>query len=233
MLNHQSFTDLFEFDSSLKEVVTDIDKFIAAEKLAGHTVFPPEEEIFTALDLTSLNEVKAVILGQDPYHDERQAHGLAFSVREGTKMPPSLRNIFKELQSDLGIKAESTELTKWAKEGVLLLNTVLTVRAHTPGSHRKKGWEKLTDTIIKYVNHHSVNAVFILWGRDAWSKEPLIDTAKHLVIKSVHPSPLSAYQGFFGSKPFSRTNNFLISKNIAPVDWTLPSNTAAEQGELF
>lgn len=231
MLNHPSFTGLFKFDSSLEGPVRDLDKFLAEEKAAGHTVFPPEDEIFTALDLTSLNGVKALILGQDPYHDDKQAHGLAFSVREGTKMPPSLRNIFKELQSDLGITAETTELTAWAKQGVLLLNTVLTVRAHTPGSHRKKGWEILTDAIVKYVNLKSPHCVFILWGRDAWAKEPLINIDKHLIIKSVHPSPLSAYNGFFGSKPFSRANEFLQKNNITPIDWSL-ENTCT-QGELF
>ena len=229
MLSHASFTELFEFDPSLERVVKDIDDFLTAEKAAGHTVFPPEDEIFTALNLTSLNEVKALILGQDPYHDDKQAHGLAFSVREGTKMPPSLRNIFKELKSDLGITADSTELIPWAEQGVLLLNTVLTVRAHTPGSHRKHGWEILTDAIVRYVNLKSPHCAFVLWGRDAWMKEPLIDTEKHLIIKSVHPSPLSASRGFFGSRPFSQINNFLTEKNIVPVDWSL----ASPQGELF
>lgn len=231
MLSHKSFTELFEFDPSLEGVVKDIDKFLAAEKAAGETVFPPEDEIFTALNLTSLNGVKALVLGQDPYHDDKQAHGLAFSVREGTKMPPSLRNIFKELKSDLGINAESTELIPWAKQGVLLLNTVLTVRAHTPGSHRKKGWEILTDAIVKYVNLKSPHCAFVLWGRDAWTKEPLINTEKHLIIKSVHPSPLSASRGFFGSRPFSQINDFLQQNNIEPIDWNLRAESA--QGELF
>jgi uracil-DNA glycosylase len=231
LLSHASFTELFEFDPSLERVVKDIDNFLAAEKAAGHTVFPPGNEIFTALNLTSLNEVKALILGQDPYHDDKQAHGLAFSVREGTKMPPSLRNIFKELKSDLGITAETTELTHWADQGVLLLNTVLTVRAHTPGSHRKHGWEILTDAIVKYVNMKSPHCAFVLWGRDAWNKEPLIDTAKHLIIKSVHPSPLSASRGFFGSRPFSRVNDFLLQNGIAPIDWNLEKS--CDQGTLF
>ena len=231
MLSHKSFTELFEFDPSLERVVKDIDDFLAAEKAAGHTVFPSEDEIFTALNLTSLNEVKALILGQDPYHDDNQAHGLAFSVREGTKMPPSLRNIFKELKSDLGITAETNELTHWAEQGVLLLNTVLTVRAHTPGSHRKHGWEILTDAIVKYVNMKSPHCAFVLWGRDAWSKEPLIDTEKHLIIKSVHPSPLSASRGFFGSHPFSRINDFLLQNGIAPINWNLEKSCG--QGTLF
>ena len=231
MLNHASFTELFEFDPSLEQVVKDIDDFLTAEKAAGYTVFPPEDEIFTALNLTSLNEVKALILGQDPYHDDKQAHGLAFSVREGTKIPPSLRNIFKELQSDVGISADSTELTHWAEQGVLLLNTVLTVRAHTPGSHRKHGWEILTDAIVKYVNLKSPHCAFILWGRDAWTKEPLINIDKHLIVKSVHPSPLSAYNGFFGSRPFSQVNDFLISRNISPIDWSLEKSIS--QGTLF
>lgn len=231
MLSHHTFTELFEFDPLLAGVVKDIDAFLTAEKEAGHTVFPPEDEIFTALNLTSLNGVKALILGQDPYHDDKQAHGLAFSVREGTKMPPSLRNIFKELQSDLGIKAESTELVPWAEQGVLLLNTVLTVRAHTPGSHRKKGWEILTDAIVRYVNLKSPHCAFILWGRDAWMKEPLIDISKHLIIKSVHPSPLSASRGFFGSRPFSQVNDFLEKNNMAPIDWSLKKTIG--QGSLF
>ena len=231
MLSHASFTELFEFDPPLERVVKDIDEFLAAEKAAGHTVFPPEDEIFTALNLTSLNEVKALILGQDPYHDDNQAHGLAFSVREGTKMPPSLRNIFKELKSDLGITANTTELTRWAEQGVLLLNTVLTVRAHNAGSHRKHGWEILTDAIVKYVNKKSPHCAFVLWGRDAWAKEPLIDTEKHLIIKSVHPSPLSASRGFFGSKPFSQINDFLLKNNIETIDWSLEAESA--QGELF
>ena len=231
MLSHSSFSELFEFDPSLERVVKDIDNFLAAEKAAGHTIFPPEDEIFTALNLTSLNEVKALILGQDPYHDDNQAHGLAFSVRQGTKMPPSLRNIFKELKSDLGINAENTELTAWAEQGVLLLNTVLTVRAHNAGSHRKHGWEGLTDAIVRYVNCKSPHCAFVLWGRDAWTKEPLIDTGKHLIIKSVHPSPLSASRGFFGSKPFSQINDFLRKNNIAAIDWSLESTSL--QGELF
>ena len=231
MLSHESFTELFEFAPELAGAVKDIDSFLAAEKAAGHTVFPPEDEIFTALNLTSLNEVKALILGQDPYHDDNQAHGLAFSVREGTKMPPSLRNIFKELKSDLGITADTTELTRWAEQGVLLLNTVLTVRAHNAGSHRKHGWEILTDAIVKYVNKKSPHCVFVLWGRDAWAKEPLINTEKHLIIKSVHPSPLSASRGFFGSKPFSQINDFLLKNNIETIDWSLEAESA--QGELF
>ena len=231
MLRHPTFTELFEFDPSLEAVVKDIDVFLAAEREAGHTVFPPHDEIFTALNLTSLNGVKALILGQDPYHDDKQAHGLAFSVRAGTALPPSLRNIFKELRSDLGIEAGMTELTHWAQQGVLLLNTVLTVRAHEPGSHRKKGWETLTDAIVRYVNLKNPHCAFVLWGRDAWAKEPLINADKHLIIKSVHPSPLSASRGFFGSRPFSKINEFLSSNGIDEIDWSLPSN--CEQGNLF
>lgn len=230
---HRSFDRLFEFDSSIRGPVDDLFAFLEAEKAAGETVFPPENEIFSALDLTPLDNVKVVILGQDPYHDNDQAHGLAFSVRQGTKMPPSLRNIFKELKSDLGIEGNSTDLTPWAKQGVLLLNTVLTVRAHTPGSHRRKGWEIITDTIVRYINKHSTHIVFILWGRDAWSKEELIDTDKHFIIKSVHPSPLSASRGFFGSRPFSRTNEFLQSCSITPVDWSLAADEKWDDCPLF
>ncbi|WP_020007586.1 uracil-DNA glycosylase [Salinicoccus albus] len=189
------------------------------ERYANGKVFPPREQIYTAFELTPFNSVKAVILGQDPYHGDHQAHGLAFSVNDGMKLPPSLRNMYKELESDLGITRQSGSLKDWATEGVLLLNTVLTVDAYAANSHRKLGWETFTDDIIQHVSDHLDNVVFILWGRTAQEKEKLIDTGRHFIIKSTHPSPLSAHKGFFGSQPFSRTNEFLESKGTAPIDW--------------
>lgn len=198
--------------STLEEVLED--------KYANGKVFPPRDEIYTAFELTSFENVRVVILGQDPYHGERQSHGLAFSVNEGIKIPPSLRNIYKELEGDLGIKRTGGSLKDWAAEGVLLLNTVLTVDAHEANSHRGLGWEKFTDSVIEMVSEELENVVFILWGKPAQKKEALIDGSKHLIIKSVHPSPLSAYRGFFGSKPFSRTNEYLEANGRTPVDWS-------------
>jgi len=198
--------------STLEEVLED--------KYANGKVFPPRDEIYTAFELTSFENVGVVILGQDPYHGERQSHGLAFSVNEGIKIPPSLRNIYKELEGDLGIKRTGGSLKDWAAEGVLLLNTVLTVDAHEANSHRGLGWEKFTDSVIEMVSEELENVVFILWGKPAQKKEALIDGSKHLIIKSVHPSPLSAYRGFFGSKPFSRTNEYLEANGRTPVDWS-------------
>lgn len=196
-----------------------------------HTVYPPMDDVFNALKLTSYSDVKAVILGQDPYHEPRQAHGLAFSVPSDMQYPPSLVNIFKELESDLGITVETTGsegvLLPWAKEGVLLLNTALTVRAHEANSHRGKGWEEFTDAVIKLLAQRSTPMVFILWGSNAISKKELIQEAsaitgvKHLVITAPHPSPLSAYRGFFGGRYFSRTNYFLEDNGIAPIDWSI------------
>lgn len=184
-----------------------------------HTVFPPKGEVFSAFTLTPFENVKVVIIGQDPYHNFNQAHGLAFSVKD-TKMPPSLRNIFKELESDLGIKRTNTNLTGWAKEGVLLLNTILTVRAHAPLSHNKIGWQKFTDQVIKTINSKKDHVVFILWGNNAIAYERLITKPSHLIIKSSHPSPLSARRSFFGSKPFSKTNEYLKKHNLKPIDWS-------------
>ena len=187
-----------------------------------HTVYPPNRDLFNALNLTPLDQVKVVILGQDPYHGPNQAHGLSFSVRQGIKPPPSLQNIFKELQSDLGISLPSHgELTRWAQQGVLLLNTVLTVRARKAGSHRDQGWEFFTDAVIQTVNIEQSGVVFILWGRQAQAKQTLIDSQKHLVITSPHPSPYSADRGFFGSQPFSKCNQYLTSQGQTPIDWTL------------
>lgn len=182
--------------------------------------YPQYKDIFNALRYTDYEQVKVVILGQDPYHGENEAHGLSFSVRDDVKRPPSLNNIFKELESDLGIKKTNNDLTNWAKQGVLLLNSIMSVVKDTPLSHKEKGWEIFTDNIIKLLNKREQPIVFILWGGYARSKKKLITNKNHYIVESVHPSPLSAYNGFFGSKPFSKTNNFLISKNIVPIDWS-------------
>ncbi len=192
------------------------------EKYQKNIVYPPKDYVFNALKLTSYKDTKVVIMGQDPYHGENEAHGLSFSVQKGIKIPPSLMNIYKELESDLGIKpAASGDLTKWAKEGVLLLNAVLTVEKDKPASHRNLGWELLTDYIIKAVNMKEEPVVFILWGNFAKEKAKYITNPKHLILTSSHPSPFSASYGFFGSKPFSKTNEFLIKNKIKPIDWSL------------
>ena len=182
--------------------------------------YPQYKDIFNALRYTDYDGVKVVILGQDPYHGENEAHGLSFSVRDNVKRPPSLNNIFKELENDLGIKKMNNDLTNWAKQGVLLLNSIMSVVKDTPLSHKEKGWEIFTDNIIKLLNEREEPIVFILWGGYARSKKKLITNKNHYIVESVHPSPLSAYNGFFGSCPFSKTNNFLISKNIIPIDWS-------------
>ena len=188
----------------------------------SQTVFPPEDQLFTALRLTPLAKVKIVILGQDPYHDDGQAHGLSFSVQQGIKIPPSLRNIFKELHADVGIEpADHGCLEDWARQGILLLNTVLSVRAHEANSHRKQGWEQLTDAIIRSVNQQPAVA-FVLWGKPAQKKASLLDEARHLVIQDPHPSPLSAHRGFLGSKPFSQINLWLQDNGKEPIQWSLP-----------
>lgn len=192
------------------------------EEYASHTVFPPRDEIFTAFRYTPYDDVKVLLLGQDPYHEVGQAHGMAFSVQTGIKQPPSLVNIFKEIDSDLGITPPPTDngcLTPWAESGVLLLNTVLTVREHEANSHRGKGWEQLTDAVISKLNEREKPLVFILWGSNAKSKLPLITNKNHLVIAGVHPSPLSAYRGFFGGKYFSRANEFLERHGTPAVNW--------------
>lgn len=184
--------------------------------------FPQKEDIFRALTLTPFNKVRVVILGQDPYHNENQANGLAFSVSKDVKIPPSLRNIYKELNNDLSIEIpKHGDLTKWALEGVLLLNSILTVEPHKPASHRNIGWEEYTDDIIKRINKEKQNIVFILWGNYAQEKGKHIDELKHFIIKSPHPSPFSARKGFFGSKPFSRCNNYLKKNRIKEIDWGL------------
>ncbi len=189
---------------------------------ATKTIFPPQNYIFNALKLTPFSNTKVVIVGQDPYHGEGEAHGLSFSVQEGVKIPPSLQNIYKELESDLGIKPSlKGDLTKWAREGVLLLNSVLTVEKDKPASHRHLGWELLTDYIIKILNTKEEPVVFILWGNFAKEKAKLITNPKHFIITSPHPSPFSARNGFFGSRPFSRTNSFLKSHHLKEIDWSL------------
>ena len=186
------------------------------------TIYPLKDNIFNALKLTSFKDTKVVIVGQDPYHEEHQAHGLSFSVQKGVDIPASLQNIYKELENDLGIKPKDNgDLTNWAKQGVLLLNAVLTVEAHKAGSHRNLGWELLTDYIIKVLNTKEEPVVFILWGNFAKEKAKLITNPKHYIIMSPHPSPLSAYSGFFGSKPFSKTNDFLSKNKMTTIDWSL------------
>jgi uracil-DNA glycosylase len=196
-----------------------LQKYVA-EQRAAHEVFPPKAEVFTALRLTPLDNVKALILGQDPYHDDGQAHGLSFSVQRGIKIPPSLRNVFKERESDQGIPpADHGCLEAWAEQGVLMLNTVLTVRAHEANSHHKQGWEEFTTRIIEVVNERAAVA-FVLWGKPAQKKAPLIDT-RHLILESAHPSPLSARHGFFGRRPFSKINEYLAANGQTEVNWAL------------
>lgn len=199
----------------------DLKKFLVEEK-QQHTIFPPGKFIFNAFNLTPFNEVKVVLLGQDPYHGVGQAHGLCFSVQDGIPHPKSLINIFKELNSDLGISIpKNGNLEKWAKQGVLLLNATLTVRAHQAGSHQGKGWETFTDTVIKKLSEKKEGLVFILWGNYAQAKEVLIDTSKHHILKTVHPSPLSASRGFFGCRHFSKANEILQKLGKGPIDWEL------------
>jgi len=195
--------------------------FVNKER-SEHVVYPPHDEVFAALHLTSFTDTRVVILGQDPYHGPKQAHGLCFSVRHGVPIPPSLRNIHQELHDDIGIHIpEHGSLEKWAANGVLLLNTTLTVRAHAAASHQGHGWERFTDRIIEVVNEKSSTIVFILWGAAARKKKSMIDTDRHTVIESAHPSPLSARNGFFGSRPFSKANEALARNGLPSVDWSL------------
>lgn len=197
--------------------------FLLAEKAAGKRIFPKGSEYFRALDLTPLDRVRVVILGQDPYHGPDQAHGLCFSVRPGTRIPPSLVNIYKELASDLGIApARHGFLEHWAEQGVLLLNAVLTVEMGRAASHQGRGWEGLTDAVIRLVNARPEPAVFMLWGSHAQKKAAFVDARRHLVLKAPHPSPLSAHSGFFGCRHFSKANAFLKARGMAPIDWALP-----------
>jgi uracil-DNA glycosylase len=196
-------------------------QFVAQER-ATHEVYPPHDDVFAALHLTPLADVKVVILGQDPYHGPGQAHGLCFSVRPGIRVPPSLQNIHKELHDDLGVPVpDHGNLEAWARQGVLLLNTTLTVRAHEAASHQRQGWETFTDEVIHAVNEKTDRVVFILWGSAARKKAALVDP-HHVVIESPHPSPLSAHRGFFGTRPFSRANAALVEAGRTPVDWTIP-----------
>jgi len=185
-------------------------------------IFPPADDIFNAFHLTPLNDVKVVIIGQDPYHNDGQAHGLCFSVKPETSIPPSLVNIYKELKDDVGCYIpDNGYLVKWAKQGVLLLNTVLTVRAHQANSHKGIGWEKFTDAVIQLLNMQDQPIVFILWGSPAQKKKAMLNNPHHLILEAPHPSPLSAYRGFFGSKPFSKANKFLETNNVKPIDWQI------------
>ena len=207
-----------EFD---KEYYQRLREFLNSE-YSSQSVFPVPKDIYNALRYTTYKDTKVVILGQDPYHEKGQAHGLSFSVNKGIEIPPSLVNIYKELNDDLGCRIPNHGyLVKWAKQGVLLLNAVLTVREHQANSHKGKGWEELTDTIIKKLNEKDEPVVFILWGANARNKKQYITNPKHFIVESVHPSPLSAYNGFFGSKPFSKTNGFLIRNGMKPIDWQI------------
>ncbi|MBQ8316248.1 MAG: uracil-DNA glycosylase [Lachnospiraceae bacterium] len=204
-----------------KPYYAELYKFVK-EEYSKVAVFPPSDEIFSALHLTPLSKVKVVIIGQDPYHNVGQAHGLCFSVRPEVDIPPSLVNIYKELQSDLGCKIPNNGyLVKWAEQGVLLLNTVLTVRAHQANSHQGKGWEQFTDAIIRAVNAEDRPIAYLLWGRPAQSKMSMLDNPKHKVFTAPHPSPLSAHRGFFGCKHFSQANAFLMENGVEPIDWQI------------
>lgn len=223
-----------QIDESWKKVLADqfnapyflhLKEFLLEEKKNGHTVYPPGNLIFNAFNHTPFEKVKVVILGQDPYHGKGQAHGLSFSVPDGIKPPPSLVNIFKEQQSDLGIPIPATgNLTPWADQGVLLLNATLTVRAGQPGSHQNKGWELFTDAAIREISENKKGIIFLLWGKFAQAKETLIDTGKHYVLKAAHPSPYSANNGFFGCKHFSKTNTLLKKEGKKEINWDLNSN---------
>jgi uracil-DNA glycosylase len=205
-----------------KDYFKELHAFVKQER-EDHVIFPPRDQVFSAFNACPVDKVKVVILGQDPYHNADQAHGMSFSVKKGVKVPPSLVNIYKELESDLGIpRAKHGNLQHWADQGVLLLNATLTVRAHEAGSHQKKGWETLTDHVIEFLGDHPNPMVFVLWGRYARSKARFIDVNHNLVVESAHPSPLSANGGFFGSKPFSKVNEGLEFMGLDPIDWRVP-----------
>lgn len=206
-----------------KEYMLDIDKFLVGEGKKKKNIYPPKDEIFRAFSLTNFNDIKVVIIGQDPYHGVNQAHGLCFSVARGMKIPPSLRNIFKELKSDckLELKENQGDLSKWAQSGVLLLNNVLTVEEKKPASHKNCGWEDFTDFVVDLINTRLENVVFLLWGAHAQTKGKSIDRKKHCVLESTHPSPFSAYRGFLGCQHFSRANQYLKEHNLDTVDWSL------------
>lgn len=214
------------WDLVLKDVFAD-SKYLSLENFLNeeyenNIIYPVRENIYTALKLTDYNDVRVVIIGQDPYHEPNQAHGLAFSVLDGIKLPPSLKNIYKEIESDLGIKMSgSGNLSSWASQGVLLLNNVLTVRAHEANSHKKKGWEFVTDSIVKKLNERDEMIIFVFWGNNAKSKEALVTNPNHIVLKAPHPSPLSAYQGFFGCKHFSKINSILRENGLKEINWQI------------
>lgn len=208
-------------DEFKKDYYAKLFEFVKAE-YATRQIFPPSEEIFNAFHFTDYDKVKVVILGQDPYHNDGQAHGLCFSVKPGVEAPPSLVNIYQELKSDVGCYIPNNGyLEKWARQGVLMLNTVLTVRAHEANSHRGKGWEQFTDAAIAALNKQDNPIVFILWGKPAQMKKSMLNNPNHLILEAPHPSPLSAYRGFFGSKPFSKTNEFLTAHGLDPIDWQI------------
>lgn len=211
----------FSLDKN-KDVLRNLFLFLEKQAKEQKTIYPEKKDIFKSLNQTSLHDVKVVILGQDPYHGPGQAHGLSFSVPNQIKRPPSLVNIYKELSNDLGISiSDSGDLTNWANQGVLLLNSVLTVEQSKPGSHQGKGWEVFTDIIIKTINEKKDNVVFILWGSYAQKKANFVNKEKHLILESAHPSPLSSYRGFFGSKPFSKTNEYLKNKGLTEINWKI------------
>lgn len=217
---HESWLEVLSAEFA-HPYMAELKAFLVEEK-KHYTIFPRGNHIFNAFNSTPFDRVKVVILGQDPYHGEGQAHGLSFSVQHGIKLPPSLQNIFKELVDDIGCKfPASGDLSPWASEGVLLLNTLLTVRSGEPFSHKERGWERFTDQVIRTLSEKRENIVFILWGAPAQKKASLIDARKHLILRAPHPSPLSSYRGFFGSKPFSQTNDYMKSKGINLIDWCL------------
>jgi len=208
-------------DEFEKPYFKELANFVRTEYLTS-TIYPPPKDIFRAFDETPFDQVKVVILGQDPYHGPGQANGLCFSVHEGIRQPPSMQNIFKELNTDIGLPIpKSGDLTPWARQGVLLLNATLTVEASKAGSHQDKGWETFTDAAIKKLSESREHLVFILWGAYAQKKGAVIDRSKHLVLSSAHPSPFSAYSGFFGTKPFSKTNQYLVENGIEPIEWKI------------
>ena len=215
----QSWKDVLasEFEKDYFKKLTD---FVRGEYLSGKTIYPEAKNIFNAFNLCPLSDVKVVIIGQDPYHEPGQAHGLCFSVQNGVALPPSLINIYKEIESDIGHKSITNgDLSPWARQGVLLLNSTLTVRAHDAASHAGRGWEEFTDAVIRAVNENQKNVVYMLWGSFAQKKAGFVDNQNNLILKSAHPSPLSAYRGFFGNHHFSKANEYLVQNGKAPIDW--------------
>ena len=217
-----SWTELLE-EEKKSQYFQQVMHYVAEQRQAGKKIYPPKDNVFEAFKLTAFDDIKVVILGQDPYHGSGQAHGLCFSVEKGVAVPPSLKNIYKELQSDLGIApARHGNLQSWAEQGVFLLNTVLTVEANQANSHRGQGWETFTDHVIKIISDHAKHVVFLLWGSPAQKKMALLDRNKHTILTSVHPSPLSAYRGFLGCKHFSKTNEALKAHQQTEINWSIP-----------